>query len=258
MPSKVIRGDINIAARIKQRRVELGLTIEEAASRAGVGMKTWSRYEAGESIRQDKVAGLCKALNWRSLTSHDENECEFSLEKCREQASWSKYLEKNFGLAAAMSFVIGSDILYDHIMMDMEELSIMPKGSHIGQLNFSCLTDMLPKQFLMHYDYDFLYHISCVLHSMCSCAQTGGQILPYSVMEELVMYLCNEEASVFMELNEEMSELCGKEDAYSKEWVFDLFGDMYIVTFLYSNYYLPKGHPYHFENWDERQFYTEN
>ena len=52
------------------------LTIEEAASRAGVGTKTWSRYEAGESIRVDKSKGICRALNWRAFPdeeSEDDN-----------------------------------------------------------------------------------------------------------------------------------------------------------------------------------------
>jgi len=47
-------------AREKHRRSMLNLTIEEAASKAGVGTKTWSRYEAGGSIRKDKSKGICK------------------------------------------------------------------------------------------------------------------------------------------------------------------------------------------------------
>ena len=51
MAQKTIQGNEFLAKQIKLRRKELGLTIEEAASRAGVGTKTWCRYEAGESIR---------------------------------------------------------------------------------------------------------------------------------------------------------------------------------------------------------------
>ena len=35
-------------------------------------------------------------------------------------------------------------------------------------------------------------------------------------------------------------------DAYAEEWVFDLFDDMDIITFLYSDVYLNQEHPYHF------------
>lgn len=65
MAQKIVQGNEALAGKIKFRRNELGLTIEEAASRAGVGTKTWSRYEAGESIRRDKCKGICKALNWK-------------------------------------------------------------------------------------------------------------------------------------------------------------------------------------------------
>ena len=47
MAQHTIPGNEKMAQMIRKRRIELQLTIEEAASRAGVGTKTWSRYEAG-------------------------------------------------------------------------------------------------------------------------------------------------------------------------------------------------------------------
>ena len=64
MAQKTIQGNQVLARQIRSRRSELGLTIEEASSRAGVGTKTWCRYEAGGSIRIDKCKGICRALNW--------------------------------------------------------------------------------------------------------------------------------------------------------------------------------------------------
>ena len=63
MTQKTIQGNADLAKQIRLRRSELGLTIEEAASRTGIGTKTWCRYEAGESIRSDKwrpFQVLCK------------------------------------------------------------------------------------------------------------------------------------------------------------------------------------------------------
>ena len=40
MAQKIIHGNMTLAEQIKSRRNELGLTIEEAAIRAGVGTKT--------------------------------------------------------------------------------------------------------------------------------------------------------------------------------------------------------------------------
>lgn len=53
MGQKSVKGSLEIAKSIKTRRNELNLTIEEAAKKAGMGTKTWSRYESGESIRKD-------------------------------------------------------------------------------------------------------------------------------------------------------------------------------------------------------------
>ena len=47
MAPKTILSNEDLGKKIKVRRNELRLTIEEAASRAGVGVKTWCRYESG-------------------------------------------------------------------------------------------------------------------------------------------------------------------------------------------------------------------
>ena len=43
MSQKIIPGSRELAQQIRRRRQELGLTIEEAATRADVGIKTWCR-----------------------------------------------------------------------------------------------------------------------------------------------------------------------------------------------------------------------
>lgn len=234
MAPKTILGNKKLGGKIRSRRNELGLTIEEAASRAGVGCKTWSRYEAGESIRQDKCKGICKALNWHSLP---------------DQEAWSPFLEHEFGTEAAMSFAAGSDMLLDHIQGDMTELASMPVGTHVGQLKVSYLSDILPKQFLTQYNYEFLYQMKCALLGLRARAESGSQMTAHSVLEELLLYLCCEEAFAMMELNGEVPQ--------EQEWEFDLFDDMDVVTCLYSDMYLDADHTYHFSHWTERQFYTE-
>ena len=164
MAQKTIPGNKFLAMQIKLRRNELGLTIEEAASRAGVGTKTWSRYEAGESIRRDKSKGICKALNWYSLPDQDEENSEqISVEEYKNHEAWSQFLNSEFGIRAAISFAAGSDILLDHIKEDMAELASMPVGTHIGQLDLSWLNGSLPEQFLMQYNYEFLYQMKSTL-----------------------------------------------------------------------------------------------
>lgn len=257
MAQKIIQGNETLARQIKSRRNELGLTIEEAASRAGVGTKTWCRYEAGESIRMDKCKGICKALNWRVLPEQDvETHDGISEQEYKNHEAWSRFLENSFGDKAAMSFAAGSDILLDHINEDLAELASMPVGAHLGQLSVSWLCGDLPKQFLMHYDYDFLYQMKCTLQSMRQRAKYGRSMTAHSVMEELLLYLCNEEATALIELSSGINSFEDDDDA-SKEWVFDLLGDMDIVSCLYADVYLGSDHPYHFLHWNDQQFYTE-
>lgn len=257
MAQKTIQGNETLARQIKSRRNELNLTIEEAASRAGVGTKTWCRYEAGESIRMDKCKGICKALNWSVLPGQDEESHDgISVEEYKNHEAWSQFLENAFGSKAAMSFAAGSDIVLDYIQEDLAELASMPVGSHLGQLNVSWLCGDLPKQFLMHYDYNFLYQMKCTLQSMRQHAKYGHRMTAHSVMEDLLLYLCNEEATALIELSSGINRF-EDDDAASEEWVFDLLGDADIVSFLYADVYLNSDHPYHFLHWNDQQFYTE-
>lgn len=258
MAQKTIQGNEALAKQMRLRRKELGLTIEEAASRAGVGTKTWSRYEAGESIRRDKCKGICKALNWHNLPDQDEESGKLvSVQEYKGHEAWSQFLYSRFGIGAAMSFAAGSDILLDHIEEDMAELASMPVGTHIGQLSVSWLNDSLPKQFLMQYHYEFLYRMKCTLLQMRTRAKHGLPMSAHSVMEELLICLCCEESSALMELSGGISGVDDDDAASSEEWMFDLFGDMDILTFLYSDVYVEADHPYHFSRWADQQFYTD-
>ncbi len=259
MNQKNIKGSQQLAKKIKLRRNELNLTIEEAALRAGVGTKTWSRYEAGKSIRKDKCKGVCKALNWRNFPDGEGDIIQKSLvEEYREHEAWSLFLAENYGFGAAMAFAAGSDILLDSVNQDLSDLASMPSGTHIGQLSTSFICQELPPQFLMRYDYDFLYRLKCVLLQLRRKAKHGMPMTAHSVMEELIIYLCNEEAQAFIEISANADALINNESLDNSEnWVFDMFDDMDIITYLYSNQYLTVNHPFHFEHWSSQQFYMD-
>ncbi|MDY4771644.1 MAG: helix-turn-helix transcriptional regulator [Lachnospiraceae bacterium] len=250
MAQKSVKGNEKLAKAIKTRRNELELTIEEAATRAGVGTKTWCRYEAGESIRRDKYKGVCKALNWMSLPGEDVKENFLTkLEKYRNHEAWSKYIADCFGEVAAVSFAIGSDILMDYIKEDMTELLKMPKGTHIGQIGVSYLVDILPQQFCMEYNYEFLYALHTLIVRFRKMAHCGTEFVAHSVLQELMMYLIVEESRFLIE-NSEFPIESGWDN-----WIFELFDDADIITFLYSDYYLTEDNSYHFKYWMKEQFY---
>lgn len=201
MALKAIDGSMKLAGKIKAKRMELGLTIEEAAHKAGVGIKTWCRYEAGGSIRKDKCKGVCKALNWKLLPTEDDETDSFKRENYRTHEAWSSYLERNFGEMAAVSFAAGSDILLDFIKEDMEALSSKAKGTHVGQLDVSWLAPILPPQFLMEYNYEFLYSMRAKLIYLRALAKAGADMMAHSPIEEIIYLLIVDEAELLIESN---------------------------------------------------------
>ena len=60
--------------KIKQRREELGLTLEEVGNIVGVGKSTVRKWETGDiaNMRRDKIAKLAVAL--RTSPAYDETE----------------------------------------------------------------------------------------------------------------------------------------------------------------------------------------
>jgi transcriptional regulator with XRE-family HTH domain len=258
MSMTAIKGSLELAESIKNRRKELNLTIEEAASKAGVGTKTWSRYESGESIRNDKIRGVCKVLNWPGLTEKEAMGIKIDFGKYKTDKSWSPYLMETFGKYAAASFVIGSEILLCELDEDMEALSSRPRGSHIGEIETSMLEPLLPPQFLMRYDYEFLYALRDTVNHFIIRAPHADSIIAHSVIEELVLYLIVEESRFLMENMQHEINGDNDKDEYDNwdEWIYDIFDDMDIVTYLYADFLcLTPDDTYHFDHWFEEQFY---
>ena len=258
MAQQVIKGSAKLAEAIKKKRQELGLTIQEAATKANVGMKTWCRYEAGESIRRDKIKGICKALNWSVFPGeYDDEEFDFNLETYKSDEAWSESICENFGTAAAIAFVIGSNALVDYLNDDLTSLAQMPKGTHVGELEVSQVREMRPPQFMMRFDYEFLYMLRSTIEGLQSRAHCCD-LETHSVLEELALYLCNTEAKFMMDVLEpkmEMAEIDGLDDW--EDWIYDLFSDDDIITYLYSDMYVKPNEVYHFDHWTDDSFSWE-
>ena len=80
----------------------------------------------------------------------------------------------------------------------------------------------------------------------------------HSILEELLIYLCNEEAQALIEISAGADDLVDNEELDDMEdWVFNMFDDMDIITFLYSDEYLTEDHPFHFKHWCDQQFYMD-
>ena len=198
-------------------------------------------------------------MNWHVFPNDDDtNEESFNIDKYRKHEAWSTHLCKSLGEAAAMSFVVGSDIILDHVKFDLMELATMPKGTHIGQLSSSWIKDILPEQFVTRYDYEFMYQLKTTILQLRRLAEEDKEIVAHTVIEELAIYLFMQEAEAFMDcISAEMeaANISGLDNIDAR--AFDVFDDMDIVTYLFSNNYLTEDHIYHFDNWAKCQFYAE-
>lgn len=259
MPKASLNNSEKLSQIIKQRRLELHLTIEEAAQKADIGTKTWSRYEAGNPIRKDKLDGILRALKWNHIPSElrSKQSLRGIIEKYQKHEAWSDYLYQNYGASAAISFAIGSDILSDYVRDDLDNLSERSKGTHIGELGTSFVSHLLPEQFLMEYNYEFMFIFSKVIDLFRVRAKTGMEIVAHSVLEEICLYIIMEESQLLLEnYTEELSPEELEQFLPFDKWAFDILDDMDVYTFLYSDFYLESSNPYHFNHWLDNQFFS--
>ncbi|MCC9812708.1 hypothetical protein HK195_06090, partial [Streptococcus agalactiae] len=159
-------------------------------------------------------------------------------EEAKENKLWPEKIYQTMGLTPALSFIAGCEILSDDINNDLEELSKLPKESHLGQLDTSLLLSLLPQQFITKYDYEFVYKLSKVLAQYTSRNKVGSSYTAHNVIEEICLYLIAKESVLYFESLDENSHLQLKELLdYNDEWPFDIFDDMDSYTFLYTDIY---------------------
>lgn len=250
MAQKTVKGSAKLGQMMRERREELGLTMEQMAKKAGVGTKSWSRYESGEGIRADKVSRILRALGWASFPEGTTDGSGWSV----DEEKVSPYFSARYGETAARAFAVSFELLSDEILHDMDLLAKMPKDTHLGQVEQeSFLSDRLPEQFLTDYDYQFLYAMECTLRILCMrIHDAGGSFVVHTVMEEILLVL-------LMEIVRFLSETDFSEEKgwMPEDFAFDLCGDMDVVTWLYSGIPVNESHTYHFSHWLERQFHIE-
>jgi len=248
-------GSQALGSAIQSRRLEIGLSVEGAAIKAGVESKTWSRYEAGSAIRVDKIRGVCRALGWSKLPDTDDPEADRSdrwLDEVGEDhPAWSRALEQFYGRACAVTFAVGSDLLIDSITEDLEALARQPRWTHVGQLEISWIGDMLPPQFRTRYDYEFMYSFKWAAESLRK-QFTRGKLEAHSVIEKLALYHILRQAEELSGIDETMVE-AGEE---WRDWAGDILGDLDIELFLFfPEYLLTPDSSYHFDRWQELPFW---
>ncbi|MGW2662995.1 helix-turn-helix domain-containing protein [Nocardia tengchongensis] len=256
MTPKTIAGSSELGHAVRQRREELGLTIEGAARAAGVGSETWRRYEAGGSVRRDKVRGVCAALRWHrlpgpdtSLSPSESNESWEDFPKEQFDDSYSAWLEDAFGENCARTFASGCDILRGQIKDDLSGLAERPRGTHLGELDVSWLEGSLPPQWVPCYDYDFVFRLRTTVEQLrLRAVRPGFDGIPHftrSVADDLALHLILEMGMV----SADSADSSAADDW--EEWEYELNGeDDEVITALFSEtFYTDHDSSFHFDRW---------
>jgi len=117
----------------------------------------------------------------------------------------------------------------------------------------------MPEQFLVRYDYEFMFALRKTLIKFRKTAPKTENIIAHRVIDELVLYLIQEEAEPFIEEMELNLDTDAEDDfTDGRGWAFDIFDDMDIVYYLYSALEpLQPDDTYHFDNWFKEQFYVQ-
>ncbi len=263
-----------IAKNIRERRQGLNLSIEAASRIANISTKTWCRYEAGEPIRTDKANGVAKALMYPSFEAFLDFIDDIPMEETVPESTpasfirnqknnyyWSKYLETTCGDLETALLTKGINILLSTIEPILLDLREMPIGTHIGQFP-NILSQWLPMQFITRYDYEFIYLLKYKTNYIMERLESGRAFYCRSVMDEIVVYasyLLAKSQLKFKHTDQKLFFVKTDEPATIEEVLFE---DDFISCYLYrdllmnNSYYLEEDHPYHFNNWNKRQFFT--
>ena len=122
---------MEIGEKIKKRRKELGLTLDEVAEKVGVGKSTVQKWESGriKNMRRDKIELLAQVLDMSPLDFVSTSQLLDIAEKTINQEKLViEEVEQIFGKNV-------SDLGIIKLLERMEELIETPKYSHLDLYN---------------------------------------------------------------------------------------------------------------------------
>lgn len=132
---------MEIGEKIKKRRKELGLTLDEVAEKVGVGKSTVQKWESGriKNMRRDKIELLAQVLDMSPLDFVSTSQLLDIAEKTINQEKLViEEVEQIFGKNVS-ELVRRSNMLNDlgiiKLLERMEELIETPKYSHLDLYN---------------------------------------------------------------------------------------------------------------------------
>ena len=168
--------------------------------------------------------------------------------------SWSAWLAQEFARDGAVAFALGGDVALEAIQGDIDELSAMPRGAHIGELIYSRVAEALPQQFMTRYYFEFLYKLAHCIRTLRRRVRGGKKIICHTVLEEIAVQVIFDFAGTCFTL----ADYAPADEGDPYEIVGSIIGDCDIDIWLYSTTEIAMpGDVYHFDRWDEPQFNLE-
>lgn len=239
-------------------------------------MKTWGRYEAGSAIRNDKRQAVCRVLGWLSLPSegkapqHDWRE-HIDVRDI-DEAMRQTYVYQDYGAIGAYLFSDALSMMRSFTEEALEELSHMPKGSHVGELEYVDIGAYLPPQFLTRYDYEFAHGLKYLIEKISQKNKLGVKLTAHTVLDEVALTAIHFQATALsdkysFEGLEDIED--ADDDGFDDDEKYKADGSYFLNMFLEMecgdedckmllwNDHLPEDHAYHFSHWLIPQFFLD-
>lgn len=248
MPPRTTSISKETGEKIRERRCELGYTVEEAAAKAGVSPKTWSRYEAGGSVRVDKLGHVLGTLNWKEMPGQEvEEECHIRDHVDRNSVQWRAWIAGGLSEDEALALYLAAEELSDELWEALDKLSGMSGDSHIGQVSsYACdhLAYYLPKRYLTRYGYEFLFEMKNRLDALIFGKLANmPEVMHSCFFDDVVWYVLVLRARLYVEMYDLEVDLdpC---DFVEDDFVFE------DLETLFDDAVIPKpDYQWHFDNW---------
>ncbi len=125
----------------------------------------WQDLLGGDRPRLDshRLSGLADAVGAQTALSLPAWDADPRVWR----NSYSPLLVDTVGVDAARTFALGADVLRDAILENIREMAVLPRGTHLAQLEESAIADALPMRWEMSYDYDFVFHLYTQAETLC-------------------------------------------------------------------------------------------
>ncbi len=262
--------DPAIGEDMRDRRRQLGLSVQQMAQLAGVTEQTWRNYEAGRTqVRGDKQEQVWDALGWHLPTWEER----IALTGIYDDAptddlgvppwdkiptmlavAYSPLLASTLGERAARCFALGSFLYHQAVEENLRDLALLPRGAHLGLLDESHIADTLPALWLTRYDYEFVFQMRAVAMDLTRRLHDGApapaEPLVRSMAEALVLHDILALGAVIASHDLLIEDNTTVEEEEWEGWVDSLCGPDQPVHWLIATALVPPPNaPEHIDNW---------